>query len=233
MIIDGDVVQFLLGDDWWKLAISDMLRGGTNPVLVGDDRRAGEWQPVRFLRTGEVSVVLEDADPFRDCYMSPVLPHLPSAEFADWQRAFECAWAEIEASYSEYIPAIKAGLTALVPLASAPRPDGAGAAERHAFGVIAIAPSADPAHMGRSIVVAFQRAKFGAIIDLFDLVDAHAPDGQPVVQQLEEAYVGLAVGDKRAVGHVIETLADRDVLTPEGHRFVAEMHRSVQALGQV
>jgi uncharacterized protein len=233
LVVDGGVVQFRVGEDWWKLAISDMVRSDTDPVLVGDDHRTAEWRPTRFLRAGEVSVAIEDADPFRDCYGSPVLPPLSNEEVTDWQRVFERAWVEIETSSPEYAPAIKAGLTVLVPLASEPRPDGTGAAERHAFGAVALSPSADPAQMGRSIVAAFQRAEFGAIIDLFDLVDPDASDGRSVIQQLEQAYVELAAGDTQAVSDAIKTLADRDELTPEGRRFVAEMGRSAQALGRV
>jgi uncharacterized protein len=233
LAVDGDAVRFRVGEDWWKLAIRDMVRSDTGPVLVGDDHRTAEWQPTRFLRAGEMSVAIEDADPFRDCYGPSVLPPLSSMEVTDWQSAFEKAWDEIESNCPQYAPAIRAGLTVLVPVASEPQPDGIGAAERHAFGAVAVSPSADPAQMGRSIVAAFQRAKFGAIIDLFDLVDPDASDGRSVVQQLEQAYVELAAGDKQAVGDAIETLADRDVLTAEGRRFVAEMHRSAQALGQV
>ena len=121
----------------------------------------------------------------------------------------------------------------LVPLVATPELDETGAAERHAFGAVAVSSSADPARTGRSIVAAFQRAKFGAIVDFFDLVDPDAPDGRSVTQQIEQAYVELATGDRQQVGNVIEALSGRDVLTPEGRRFVAEMYRSAQTLGHV
>ncbi len=54
-------------------------------------------------------------------------------------------------------------------------PNGLGAVERHAFGAVAVSRSADPARLARSIVAAFQRAKFGAILDLFDLCDPEPP----------------------------------------------------------
>jgi hypothetical protein len=47
-----------------------------------------------------------------------------------------------------------------------------------------------------------------------------------VVQELERAYVELAVGDGQAADDAIKALVERDVLTPEGVRFVAEMGRS-------
>jgi uncharacterized protein len=240
LIVDGDVVQFQVGEDWWKLAINDLLRADAAPLQVGDDRRSAEWRPNRFLQAAELSVAIEDGDPFRDCYGSAVTPPLSGEQFADWQRAFAGAWAEIEASFPEYAPAIRTGLTVLVPLAAQPEPepeperDGIGAAERHAFGTVAVSRPADPARLARLIVTAFQRAKFGAIIDLFDLCDPDAVGSKVASVQLEQAYAGLVDGNDDDLGRVIGDLTDSDVLTPEGRRFVAEMQRAAQAtLGRV
>jgi uncharacterized protein len=227
VVVDGNGVQFRVGEDRWRLAISDMVRNDTGPVLVGDEQSTAEWYPTRFLRVGEASVAIEDADPFRDCYRSPVLPPLSNKEFTDWQSALTEAWAEIKTSYPEYAPAIEAGLAVLVPLAAAPQLDETGAAERHAFGAVAVSSSANPAQLGRSIVAAFQRSKFGAIIDLYNLVDLVEPNGRAVVQQLEQAYVELAVGDAQAARDAIKSLTNCDELTAEGQLFVAEMGRSV------
>jgi uncharacterized protein len=231
LVIEVDVVQFLAGDDGWKLTTTEMFKSGTIPVLADDDRRAAEWHPTRRLWAGEVSVALEDTDPFRDCYGSNALPRLSSAQFAAWQQAFKAAWAEIENNFPEYAPAIRAGLTMLVPMAAEPGPNGVGAVERHAFGAVAVPWSADPARLSQLIVTAFQRAKFGGIIDVFDLYDPHAADARSVSDQFEEAYVHLVAEPADAARATIERLADRDGLTSEGRRFVAEMRRSAQALG--
>jgi uncharacterized protein len=233
VIVDGDAVRFLAGDDGWKLAISDMVGANADPVLAGDDHRTAEWQPTRRLWAGDVSVAIEDADPFRDCFGPAVLPPLSGAQFASWQRDFSGAWAELETSYSDYVPAIRAGLSALVPLTPGSHLDGGGAAERHAFGAVAVAASADPFGMSRAIVAAFQQAKFGAVVDLFDLCDPGSPDASSVSRQIQAAYVELAVGAVDATSDVITTLLTCDALTPEGQRFVTEMHRSASALGQV
>jgi uncharacterized protein len=233
LVIDGEVVQFLVGEAWWKLAIGDMRPSDTGPILVGDDRWTAEWHPTRRLEAGGLSIALEDADPFRDCYGSAATTPLSAIQFADWQQAFAAAWAEIEARYPEFEPAIRAGLTALVPLASEPGLNGAGAVERHAFGAVAVPWSADPARMSQLIVAAFQRAKFGGIIDLFDLCDLRTANARSISDQFEESYVALIGGPVDAARVTIEALADRDELTSEGRRFAAEMSRSVQALGRV
>jgi uncharacterized protein len=233
LIADGEVAQFQIGDDWWKLAISDMFQTDADPILAGDDRRTAEWHPTRLLRASGISVALEDGDPFRDCYGSAVTSYLPSTKFADWQRAFVAAWTEIENSFPTYVPAIRTGLTMVVPLASGPEPDGIGAAERHAFGAVAVSRPDDPGRLARLIVTAFQRAKFGAIIDLFDLFDPDVPGSKSASDQLEKAYVGLVTGADDALGRSTKTLTESDALTPEGRRFVAGMRQAAQPLGRV
>jgi uncharacterized protein len=226
LIVGDDLVQFQVGRDCWKLAVSDMTGGATDPVLVGDEHRAGEWQATRILRAPGLSVALEDGDPYRDCYGPSVAPPLSRTQFHEWQRTFADVWAQIESRYPSYAAAIAAGLTVLVPLASDPEPGGIGAAERHAFGAVALSWPADPAVAGRLVVAAFQRAKLDAILDLFDLYDSHGPDAQAIAALMAEAYVELAVGEKNVAAEAIETLSGRTTLTPVGHRFVAEMRQS-------
>jgi uncharacterized protein len=233
LITDGDMVQFWVGPDCWKLAVSDMTSSAADQVLVGDEHRAGEWQATRVLRAPGLSVSLEDGDPYRDCYGQSVAARLSREQFHEWQWTFAKAWTEIETRFPSYAPAITAGLTVLVPLVSGPEPDGISAAERHAFGAVGVSRAADPAVVGRLIVAAFQRAKLDAILDLFDLFDPHGPDAQPIISLLAEAYVELAVGDKDVAAEAIEKLSGRAALTPVGHRFVAEMCQSAAVLGYV
>ncbi len=227
LVIDRDVVRFQFGGDGWKLPIGEMTRSGPDPMLAGDGPRPAEWQPARFLTASGVRVALEDGDPYRDCYGTSVLPRLSGGQFAEWQQAFAGAWAEIESRYPDYAPAIGAGLMALVPMDSGPGSGDGWATERQAFGAVAVSRAADPSRLGRLIVTAFQRAKFGAMLDLFDLCDPAAPDAQSVGDLLEAAYVGLAGGAQPDISEVIGATADRAVLTPEGRRFVAELRRSM------
>ena len=231
LIIDRDTVRIQVGGDGWKLAAGDLARRDVDPVLAGDDARTAEWQATRTLHAPGIEVALEDGDPYRDCFGPKAAARLSRAQFAAWQHDFEKAWAEIETRYPAYAPAIGAGLTVLVPLAPGPEP--AGVADRHAFGAVAASRPADPAHLGRLVVAAFQRAKFGAIVDLFDLYQPAAPDAESVHDLLEGAYVGMVAGTRLNADRAGDALTDRDVLTPEGHRFLAEMRQSRQTLGPV
>ena len=183
----------------------------------------------RVLRASGTSVALEDGDPYRDCYGPPAASRLSKDQFDQWQQALVAACAKIESSYPDYAPAIMAGLTVLVPVTSGLGPDGANAAERHAFGALAVFAPADPARLARLIVAAFQRAKLAAILDLYDLYDPAAGDARSVGDLLESTYVELAVGGKKPTDGAIEALVNRGALTPLGHRFLAEMRRSAQS----
>ena len=233
LVMDDDVVRFQAGADGWKLATGDLIRGDADPLLAGDDHRTAEWQVTRILRAPGVSVALEDGDPYRDCYGPAATSRLSSAQFGEWQEAFTDAWAEIRTAFPAYAPAIAAGLTVLVPWTSGLEPDGAVAADRHALGALAVSRAADPARMARLIVAAFQRAKFGAILDFFDLYDLALPQSRSVTGLLSGAYAELAVGTGDTVNEAIEAVAGRGGLTPVGRRFIAEMRRSAGTPGCV
>jgi uncharacterized protein len=230
LTVDRDAVQIHIGGDWWKLTADDMNRSSVDPILVGDHGRGVEWQATRTLRAAGLTVALEDGDPYRDCFGLTVASRLSSEQFARWQQDFEGAWAEIETRYPAFAPAIGSGLMVLVPLASGSEPPDAVITERHAFGAVAASRSVDPDRLARLIVAAFQRAKFGAITDFFDLYDPAAPDAGSVAGLLEGTYVTLADDAGPQAGGAIAALADRNVLTSQGRRFVAEMVRSLRTL---
>ncbi|GIM99432.1 FxsB family cyclophane-forming radical SAM/SPASM peptide maturase [Planomonospora venezuelensis] len=234
---------------------------------TGDDRGAGGegggagrpgWHPVRRLRAGDVSVVLEDTDPFRDCHQWPAEGRLTDDRAQDWQRAFERAWALIEAEHPGYAPGLRAGLTTLMPLTPGPEGREVSSTARHAFGAVAAALPEDPATLALLLIHEFQHVKLGAILDILDLYDEkdtrlfHAPwreDPRPLEGLLQGTYAHLAVTDfwrvrrhavpergneqfarwRRHTAEAIETLAASGALTPLGERFVAEMRRPAAA----
>lgn len=235
---------------------------GRATVVVEDGRarlRDGgpeALSPVRRLVSGRFSVLLEDTDPYRDCHRWRPSGRLTNEEAARWQESFEQAWQLIEKEYPSYVPAIEAGLTAIVPLVPAEAGREVSSAARDAFGAVAAALPADPATLALLILHEFQHVKLGAVLDLIDLFDEtdrrlfHAPwreDPRPIEGLLQGTYAHLAVTDfwrvrrhsepdpaRRHFAHwrartaeAIETLAGSKALTPLGERFVAGMRRSV------
>lgn len=160
--------------------------------------------PLRTLSASGKTVVLDDLDPFRDCYGWPAASRLGNKEFDAWQQAFNEAWAVIERDYPAYAPGLAAGLSAIVPLAPARRGGHISSTARDAFGAVAIGLPDDAAVLALLLIHEFQHVKLGAVLDLFDLYDAadtglyYAPwrdDPRPLEGLLQGAYAHVAVAD--------------------------------------
>lgn len=193
-----------VGDACWTIGLAELLAGDSCAVPVNGTARAAEWQPVRMLRGPGYCVALEDTDPFRDCYEWPAAPRLAAADFAAWQRVFGDAWQEIGREHDTSAPALRAGLTTLVPLAAAQDSRDTGAGTRNAFGAIAAAMPGDGRDLAGLLLREFANMKLGAVLDLCDLYDPADSRLFPVQggegkQQLQEilrgAYAGLAASN--------------------------------------
>ncbi|GAA0895896.1 hypothetical protein GCM10009558_083090 [Virgisporangium aurantiacum] len=159
--------------------------------------------PTRHLLPADIEVLLEDADPFRDCYDVPVADPVDAATADGWQRLIGAAWRTIGRETPDHLPALRQGLRAVVPLLPG---DGGvrSATSRHAFGAVATAPVADEDMLAEIIVHEFQHSKLGAVMDVGDLFDPAAPgtmtvgwrkDPRPVEGVLQGTYAHLAVAD--------------------------------------
>ncbi|MGH3248417.1 MAG: aKG-HExxH-type peptide beta-hydroxylase, partial [Trebonia sp.] len=176
------------------------------PGTEGDPGADGEqdWQPVRELRAGELTVALEDTDPYRDCHQWPVAGRLSADEAAAWQARFAEAWQLIEGTYPRYAPGVAAGLTAVLPLANDVPGREISAAARQAFGSVGAALPASGSDLALLLLHEFQHGKLYAVLDLFDLCDPadsrlyYAPwreDPRPLEALLQGTYAHLAVTD--------------------------------------
>ena len=163
-----------------------------------------DWEAVRELHAGELSVCLEDTDPYRDCHQWPVSGRLTDAEAAAWQAHFIEAWQLIERSYPQYASGIAAGLTTLLPLANDEPGREVSAAARQAFGAVAAALPETGADLARLIIHEFQHVKLGGVYDLYDLYDRtdqrlfFAPwreDPRPIGPLLQGTYAHIGVTD--------------------------------------
>jgi uncharacterized protein len=158
----------------WTLDLRELLAGEACAVPVTGTSRPAEWQPVRILQGPGYRLVLEDTDPFRDCYHRPAATRLTEAEFTRWQQGLRAAWPEIERHHQAYAPSLTAGLSTLMPLAAPQDGREVSAAARTSFGAVAMALPDDPVTLARLLIQEFQHVKLGAILDLYDLYD---PDG--------------------------------------------------------
>ncbi|MEH0937932.1 FxsB family cyclophane-forming radical SAM/SPASM peptide maturase [Micromonospora psammae] len=246
--VDGDASISVTADGF-------AVRAGRQRVAVrpGDAADPPGWRPVRRLPLGGHHLLLEDTDPYRDCYGLPVAPRLDRVTAERWTRRLERAVHRVGAESAGYAPGLRALLRAVVPL----RPDPTGrqrsAAAGAAFGAVAVTPTPDDAALAVLLVHEVQHLKLDAVLDVADLFDRTDPrtltvpwrdDPRPVEGALHGVYAHLAVADvwrtrpgPAAAAHhrryrdwtveALEALLGLGALTPTGDRFVRRMRETV------
>ena len=189
----------------WDVDLSDVEPDAL--ISSGGDGHpapAADWQPVRDLRAGRLTIRLEDTDPYRDCHQWPAAPRLTAAEANRWRRLLADAWQLIESEYPAYAAGLAAGLSTIMPLAGDPAGRAVSAAARQAFGAVGVALPADGEALAMLLIHEFQHVKLGAVLDQFELCDRadrrqfHAPwrdDPRPVEALLQGTYAHLSVTD--------------------------------------
>ncbi|MDG4759426.1 FxsB family cyclophane-forming radical SAM/SPASM peptide maturase [Micromonospora sp. WMMD710] len=196
--VDGTVEVTVLPDGF-------RVRGGPEDQTVlldaGGPDAAG-WRPTRPVPVPGGHLLVEDGDPYRDCYGQPVAPRLEHSAARVLGRTLAEACRFVDRDVPVHAAALAGGLRAVVPLA----PDQAGplrsATARHAFGAVALTPDAAPEAIAVLLVHEWQHVKLGAALDLYDLVEpGHTtrirvpwrPDPRPVEGVLQGVYAHLAV----------------------------------------
>ncbi|MEH1101958.1 FxsB family cyclophane-forming radical SAM/SPASM peptide maturase [Micromonospora sp. CPCC 205561] len=245
-----------------RLAIDDGdLRLGGRRVATEPGRQGAPdgadgpdgWLPVRTVSLDGRRLLLEDTDPYRDCYDLPVEPRLPDAAALRWARRLERAVRRVDAEAADYAAGVRTLLRAVVPLRAEPTGRFRSAAAGTAFGAVAVTAVPDDATLAVLLVHEVQHLKLGAVLDVCDLFDRDDPrtlsvpwrdDPRPVEGVLHGAYAHLAVADvwrrrpgPAAEGHfrryrawtggALDALLDLGVLTAEGERFARGMRATL------
>jgi HEXXH motif-containing protein len=170
------------------------------PVRPEHDHPA--WSGIRRLGGGPV--MLDDVDPFRDCYRKPVADRLDAAEFDRWDRCYREAMDLIGAHAPGRLAELTSGLRSLVPLSTAHAEPGLSATSRAAFGALGLTLPPRPEYLAATLVHEYQHSKLSALIDLVPLYDPTATelyfapwrlDPRPIGGLLQGAYAFVAVSD--------------------------------------
>lgn len=198
------------------------------------------WRPVqRLALDGWPGLVIDDIDPYRDCFEGTVRERGQSDEAARAALLTE-AWALLRAGVPEQAAALAGSLTTLTPLASA-EPPGEPSVGRHAYGALGLALRGTPADVATALLRGFRQATLQALSEVADL---YAQDGWwrhpapwqhepvPVSELLAGAYerVGLAAFgpatggvEQEQAGQALRTLERTAELTVSGRRLVADL----------
>jgi HEXXH motif-containing protein len=183
------------------------IRLGSDHVIVPSslDRDAPDWWSVRRFTARvagyELSLWLDDIDPYRGLY-EPVPPErLDRTEVETWHRLLADAWRLIVRHVPELAGALAEGLDALVPKPNIPfRNPSASTGE--AFGSAQIALPDDAASLAVTLIHEFQHIVLGGVLHLTELyIDDprerfYAPwrlDPRPLSRTLQGVYAFFGV----------------------------------------
>jgi uncharacterized protein len=167
---DGPAIVTVSGG---RATVSD---GSTEATVSGHDRR---WLPLRRLaaRHGDLagSLVIEDGNPYRDCYHAPAASRLTAAEVRHWQDTFDEAWRLLAELAPERAAELAAGLRSVVPLVTTDDGVARSGTARDAFGTLGLTRPRSAADLAVTLVHEFQHSKLGVLLDLVPL---HTLDGR-------------------------------------------------------
>jgi uncharacterized protein len=186
---------------------------GTGPVApvrvspsgVTSVSSTGEWQAIRRIPIADISVALDDVDPFRGGQAWVAAGRLPDAVWETWWRALPAAVARLETELPSYADVLRAGLRSVVPILPAAAGMRQSGSARQAFGGVAVAlPGDDPGPLSELLLHEMQHVKLAALANLFDLFNRDdgslfsvpwRPDRRPFEGLLHGAYAHLAVAE--------------------------------------
>jgi len=202
-------------------------------------------------------IVVEDADPHRDCFDWPPSARLDASTATEFRRSFEGALDLLDEHHPAYAAGIRTTLRALVPV-TAPDGGNVSAASRRAFGAIALEVRGGPADLALSLIHECRHMTLGAVLDLVDLYEPggtprhFAPwrsDPRSVSALLQGTYAHLGVTDfwrveRRRTGTAAaefefaywltqtsvgaRSLLASGELTPRGSRFVTKLAETLR-----
>jgi len=219
----------------------------------------GEFRAVRAVVTEELSITVDDIDPFRDCRAWTAAKRLSPAGWDAWRRGLTDAARQLATEVPAYASAIGTGLRCVVPMRAGGTGDHRSGTAQDAFGAVALTLPDDTDMLGELLVHEMQHAKLSALCDLFDLFDPSdgtmfrvpwRPDLRPVEGVLHGTYAHLAVAElwrsrsehrpdgkardaylmyRTWVDNAIEDLLNSGALTPQGKHFVDGMCATAEA----
>lgn len=200
---------------------------GHAALRLHPDRADGGWRPVhRPGLDGWPALVLDDLDPFRHCFDTPLRDAADTGSLA-------AAWEVLRAAAPGQAAEIATSLTTLAPLEG-----GGPSVGRHAYGALGVDLLTPPAELAAALLRGFRRAKLRALGEVTDLL---AQDGawlhaapwqdEPLTasELLAGAFerVGLAALEPDAATHAVlalKALRDAPEPTVSGKRLIAALH---------
>ncbi|MEU2763042.1 MULTISPECIES: radical SAM/SPASM protein FxsB, inactivated metallohydrolase extension form [unclassified Streptomyces] len=209
---------------------------GAEPRVV-PPHEGPHWHPVRVLRRGAApALLLEDLDPFRDCFDVPAAGRLAPEAVDTWAHLFAEAWELLADAVPEQAAEAARTLTTVTPLAA-----GGARPGRHGYGALGGAAHDVPEELALGLLSGFRRAKLRALGEVTDLYaldgtwDHRTPWGSehvPFSRLLAETFerAGLGLYDPRfltGVPEALDMIENAAEVTVDGKQLIAAVRKEI------
>ncbi|MEU1126655.1 radical SAM/SPASM protein FxsB, inactivated metallohydrolase extension form, partial [Streptomyces sp. NPDC005899] len=215
--------------------------GGAAELRVARD--AGEssgWLPLRRVGGGGTpGFVLDDLDPYRDCFGVPVAPRLAPEDVRDLGARVARAWGLLRERVPRQAADLAGAVTTLTPVRTV-----AAVAGGHGYGALGAGGAGTDEELALGLLRAFRRGTWQSVVATTDL---YASDGtwehrspwrrEPVSFStlLSETFerVGMGLFDARflpGVRQALGTMAHAAELTTDGKRVLTGLEKEIAGL---
>ncbi|MFH8692477.1 radical SAM/SPASM protein FxsBH, inactivated beta-hydroxylase extension form [Streptomyces anulatus] len=210
---------------------------GTELCIAPEDPEGPHWRPVRVLRRAPApGLLLDDLDPFRDCFDVPVADRLEAERADAWADRIAEAWTLLADAVPDQAAEAARTLTTVTPLAG-------GAAEpgRHGHGALGVGPSVEANELALGLLSGFRRAKLRALGEVTDLYaldgtwEHRTPWGSEHVtfsRLLAETFerAGLGLYDPRfltGVPEALDKIENAAEVTVDGKQLISAVRKEI------
>jgi uncharacterized protein len=167
-----------------------VISTGSGPGSTGSPEG---WHPVRTMLEGP-HVLLDDTDPYRDCFVHPVTARLTATAVDEWRGTVIRAWEQLRAEAPDLARGLDALVKVVTPLRPTPHRPPRATNTRNAFGAVAVtaaAPALSSAGLGSLLVRQVAYVTVAAVQDICNLVQDDEP--RMCVSRLADVFARAAV----------------------------------------
>lgn len=210
---------------------------GAEQRVAREDPEGPHWRPVRVLRQAPApGLLLDDLDPFRDCFGAPSADRLEAEEAAAWAQRIGDAWSLLADAVPDQAAEAARTLTTVTPLAG-------GAAEpgRHGPGALGVGATAGTNELALGLLSGFRRAKLRALGEVTDLYaldgtwehrtpwgNEHVTFSRLLAETFERA--GLGLYDPRfltGVPEALDKIENAAEVTVDGKQLISAVRKEI------
>jgi HEXXH motif-containing protein len=137
--------------------------------LLLDDTPPLEWEPVRLLRTDQLSVPFDDVDPYWSCFGLTISPRVDDAVIERWRDQLDASWEILARHHEDRLDCLASAISCLVPVEQGGQVGGVSASSRDAPGAVAMTEPVRPDRLAATLVHEIQHFRLNALHDLVPL----------------------------------------------------------------